>query len=111
MANMVPDKEVREVTVIWKGIPIRVIVRKGPVRVGGKEFQETMLECFGAYTYIDRDGDEHPCKYATYTYFGPKLGGGWNYTQTKVITAEENAFARKRVIEVATRAMIDQGIW
>lgn len=86
-------------------------VEESVVTIGGKEYPMTVTRYVGLSTYIGLQGEEILADEATYTDFGPKMGGGWSYTLHKEITPEENARARQQVAEVTTKAMIDQGFW
>lgn len=86
-------------------------VERSVVIIGGKEYPMTVTRYIGLASYIGIANEEIVADEATYVDFGPKMGGGWSYTQHKDFTPEEIAAARRRIIDVATKSMIDQGIW
>lgn len=86
-------------------------VQEATMTVGGKVYPVTITRYKGLKTYVDETGREILCDQAIYMDAGPKLGGGWTYIEHKDYTPEEREAGRRRIIEVATQAMIDQGIW
>lgn len=78
----------------------------------GKEYPVTITRRKGLDTYID-NGEEILADEVTFCDYGPKMGTARNYTLHKAVqpTEAERAEGRRRILEVATQAMISQGIW
>lgn len=90
---------------------IEKTVEKSVVMIGGKEYPMTVTRYIGLASYIGIANEEILADEATYVDFGPKMGGGWSYTMHKKFPPEELAAARRHIVDVATKCMIDQGIW
>ena len=90
----------KSLTVGGKEQPYTLTLWKGEIRAmltemeGGQEIREEVL--------LDK---------ATYTDFGPKLGGGWCINRHQEFTPEERAEGRRRLLELTARALIEQGLW
>lgn len=77
--------------------------------VGGKEYPLTITRQIGEQE-IKVDGK--PVLVAELTVFESPLGRSRCYTKARPEpTPEERAAGRRRIQEIATQAMIDQGIW
>lgn len=71
----------------------------------------TITRYKGLKTYIRSDGVEILADQAAYFDYGPKLGGGWSYIEHRDYTPEQRAEGRRKIIELATQCLIEQGIW
>ena len=77
--------------------------------IGGKEYPLTITRHIGAQE-IEVDGK--PIQVVELTIFESPLGRSRCYTRARPEpTQEERAAGRRRIQEIATQAMIDQGIW
>lgn len=77
--------------------------------VSGKEYPLTITRHIGEQE-IEVDGK--PVTVAELTIFESPLGRSRCYTRARPEPSpEERAAGRRRIQEIATRAMIDQGIW
>lgn len=77
--------------------------------VSGKEYPLTITKQIGAQE-IDVDGE--PVRVVELTIFESSLGRSRCYTRARPeSTPEECAAGRRRIQEIATQAMIEQGIW
>lgn len=80
------------------------------MKAGGKDYPVTVTRYKGLKTYTDETDREILCDEALY-FDGGKDGAGWVYKQHTDYTPEEREAGRRRIIEVATRALVEQGIW
>ena len=77
--------------------------------IGGKEYPLTITRQIGAQE-IEVDGK--PVQVVEVTIFESPLGRSRCYTRARPEpTPEECAAGRRRIQEIATQAMIQQGIW
>ena len=77
--------------------------------VGGKEYPLTITKQIGAQE-IEVGGK--PVQVVEVTIFDSPLGRSRCYTRARPEpTPEERAAGRRRIQEIATQAMIEQGIW
>ena len=95
---------------------VDVTVEHKNVMVGGREYTMTTTRYVGLCEYQGMDGepilaDEATCVDFVDVKTGKSQGPGWSYTIHKDVTPDEWAEARRRIIQIATQAMIDQGIW
>lgn len=80
--------------------------------VRGKPFTAKLIRRKGLAKYIERNGTERLADEATFYDCGPD-GVSRGYTLHKEVepTEEEREENRRRVREIATQALINQGIW
>lgn len=77
--------------------------------IGGKEYPLTITRQIGAQE-IEVDGN--PVQVVEVTIFDSPLGRSRCYTRARPEpTPEERAAGRRRIREIATQALIEQGIW
>lgn len=82
-------------------------------RIGKELLPVTITRRVGLCCYRDRSGKEIMADEATVLDFGPKLGVQRSYLLHPEVepTEEERAANRARLLEVAYRAMDEQGLW
>lgn len=82
-------------------------------RIGGELLPVTITRRVGLCCYLDHDGKEILADEAVFMDFGPKLGVQRSYLMHPDVepTEEERAGNRARLLEVAYKAMEDQGLW
>lgn len=78
---------------------------------GGKELKVKETKIYGLHTYID-NGKPITADWATFTYYGPRLGATRCYTRHREVppTPEETATGRAHLMSVLEQCMREQGL-
>lgn len=91
---------------------VKVTVETVERVIGGKTYPVTITRRKGLDTYQE-NGKEILADEAVFSDYGPKMGISRSYTLHKDIqpTEAEREAGRRHIREVATQALIAQGIW